>query len=99
MKVSFKKHPKSNGSSYTGSYIKLDEKVFGIINPPKQHSVYKTWTISFAVKKLKSDNNSNFDWKWVSIENTFDSKTFTKEWIKANIDRITEKYTLHFFED
>ena len=104
MKLSFKKHPKqtglaSVGNSYQGSDIKLDGKVFGEINPPNWRTSHNFYTVSIMIKKTEPDDNPNCDWKWVFFKRRFVSDSEAREWVKSNITKITEKYTLHFYED
>ncbi len=36
----------------------------------------------------------NTIWKWIAIKIESDSLKTTKEWLKANIDRLVEKYKM-----
>lgn len=80
---------------------------FAWVNKPQHHIllnkenvgqiVHDDWGV-IRLRVLKSDinedGNPNTIWKWIAIKIESDSLQTTKEWLKANIDRLIEKYKI-----
>jgi hypothetical protein len=101
LKVTFKKYDKPTGLAAIGYGersvdIKIDKKLVGTIYAPNWQSEDPTWGISFMVMKTEPDDNPNSDWKSIRLRAKFASENDAREFIKSNIDRIAEKYTLHY---
>jgi hypothetical protein len=104
LKVTFKKWDKLTGLAAIGYGkrsvdIKIDKKLVGTIDAPNWQSEDSTWGISFMVMKTEPDDNPNSDWKNIRLRAKFASENDAREFIKNNIDRIAEKYTLHYEEE
>jgi len=102
--ITFKRQPRATGlasigTPYPSVDIKLNKQKFGWISPPTWRTDDNKWGIYFSIKKSEPDSNPNCDWKNVSIKTRFDTEEDARQWMVNNIERILEKYQLHFWED
>jgi len=103
MKLTFRKDKKPTGLSsigypYPATYIKIDNKIIGWISPPTWQTK-DVWKIIFSVKKSEPDDNPNCDWKNITLLPEFTSEPGARDFIKQNIEKITEKYVFHTIGD
>ena len=101
--ISFKKCKPETGLASIGypfpnTNIKVNKKQVGYITAPTWQTKDDKWGIHLAIIK-KSTKASPCPWKWVSIKRRFDTEPEARIWIKENLERIAEKYKLHFFEE
>jgi hypothetical protein len=102
MGITFKKQPKetglhSIGYPYPNVDIKLDKKTMGYISAPTWQTK-NVWNIYLSVKKSEPDDNSNCDWKWVTVKKDFENEIEAREFIKGHIEEIQKKFVFHFTE-
>ena len=75
--------------------IKLSKKIVGMIN--ERRLDYK-WTISFAVKNEKTEQDpAGFKWKRLVVP--FDSEKEARKFIQEKTEEIIAKFDLHSFEN
>ena len=79
--------------------IKLNKKVFGHIVAPNWRTKDNKWGICIAIIKTEPDNNLNCNWKNIILKIRFDTEDDARQWMVNNIEKILEKFQLHFFED
>lgn len=96
LSITFKNHEKETGlravaHPYTDVDIKLNKQIIGLITSPKHFSSY--WKVMFSVLKTEIDDNPNCNWKWITMKVNFATKDLAKEFVKLNIDQISNKYT------
>jgi hypothetical protein len=96
MKLSFKT------TKPTGKYRWLDKPTTYIILDSKNVGMFGEDTEGKTIIKLQiikddinSDGNPNCNWKWINLAKKLESIEEGKEWIKANIKVITEKWNLN----
>jgi len=99
MRLTFKKDKPLTGlmvvgNSYQGSDIKIDGRVCGYISAPNWQTEDNKFGIRFAIK----EKQENCDWKLITLKGRFDSDADARLFVKENIEKIMEKYTLHYFE-
>lgn len=95
MKFTYKKHrPTGRYASFEAEHhdIKLKRNVVGTIHEirtigPKSHPDEGKFKISFMVNG-SAKNNPNCSWRWVSINEVFESSNNAKQWIQHNLSKI-----------
>jgi hypothetical protein len=45
------------------------------------------------------DGNPSCSWMWLFVKERFSTEEDARKWMVDHIDRLIEKYSLHFFED
>jgi hypothetical protein len=100
-KVTFKKQPKMTGIAaigypYQSVDIKLNGKIFGIINSPNWQTIDNTWSVGIMVYKTEPDKNPNCDWKWLYFSKKFNTEDEAREFVESNIEEMNKKYKLRF---
>ena len=103
MKLTFKKHAKETGlravgNPYPDTDIKLGGKKCGYISAPNWQSVDRQWRIKLAIKREPVPGfPANFD--WVTLSARFDDEKAAREFVKANVEKIKDKFDLYLFDN
>lgn len=98
---SFKRHKKQTGlaavgNGATGSDIKINKMLVGIIVAPSWTSKHSGYKARFMIVTISSDHEPG--WKWVTFKQELDSDAKMREWLKTVYEQITEKYDLYSCE-
>jgi hypothetical protein len=101
IKITFKKRPRNTRLSAVGHPesdvdIKLDKKIIGWLSAPSWQTEDNKWGIWFHVMKNEPDNNPNCDWKNISLKIRFASEQEARDFIKLNINQISEKFKFKY---
>lgn len=95
MKFTFKTDkPTGRFRSFNNEYhhVKLKGKNVGSIDDV-------TFKVNLKVVKTAEDlekpnDNKNCPWKWITFKAEFKTLQEAKDWLNANVDALTKKYTL-----
>lgn len=96
-KLSFKKE-KTDAWSLLHTKVKAGKKEIGYIT-----GNLSTWKIHLAVKNPeyqdKSKPNCNCPFKWIVLKVSHTTEQEARDFLKANWEKIQEKFQIHYFEE
>jgi len=109
MKLTFKKEARETGlravvNPTPSTIIKIEGKewghIWGHIIPASSHSDLFAWSIQFSIvkKDIMEDKNPNCIWRNVTLKQKFSSEPEARDWLKTNLDMLSEKFTFYLHE-
>ncbi len=106
IKLTFKKHKRITGLAgvgypYQNVDMKINGKIFGTIHSPNWNSTDNKWRITVSIIKnnIMEDGNPNCNWMNILLKMKFEDENSAREWMKSHIDKIINKWNLHYGED
>lgn len=103
--ISFKKHPREKGlrrvAQQVAYDVKVNKKKCGIIAKRAPHMEGSDFSIQISIKKNSdfTDSGSNCDWLWIFIKNDCKTEDEAKAVISDMLKVVSQKYTLHYFDE
>jgi hypothetical protein len=94
----FKKEPRETGLMSVGHphqtvCVKHDKKECGVIAPPSWNSKDNKWDVRLKVKQEPTAKD-HCSWKWIYIKERFDDEQSARDWLNANVEKITNSFEL-----